>query len=237
MATVIKVGEAGTILKRLSTVDLADHLGEARAVVEKAERRAARIVADAQGQVERLFAERKKAGYEAGHAEGIEVGRTSGYEAAHAEAIEQFRQEHAAVAADMLAAVSGIDALKRDLRIAAERDLLDFSIQIAKRLTFQIGKLHRDAAKENFRRALRLLETKTNLTVRVPAADMAAFRTFASGTLDEIDAAGSLSLMADESLSPGGCIVESERARIDATLDTQIGELVALLLDEASGDD
>lgn len=237
MATVIKVGQAGTILKRLSTVDLADHLGEARAVVEAAERRAARIVAEAEAGKDQVFAESKATGYAAGHAEGTAVGTKSGHETAYAESIERFQKDQSVVAADMVAAVTGIDTLKRDLHIAAERDLLDFAIQIAKRLTFDIGSLHRDAAKENFRRALRLLETKTNLTIRVPAADMEAFRTFASGVLDEIDAAGSLNLVEDESLSPGGCIVESERSRIDATLETQVGELVALLLDEASDHD
>ncbi len=48
MSTVIKAGRGGPILQRLSTVDLADHLAEAEAVIAEAKRRAAQIVVTAE---------------------------------------------------------------------------------------------------------------------------------------------------------------------------------------------
>jgi flagellar biosynthesis/type III secretory pathway protein FliH len=43
-------------------------------------------------------------------------------------------------------------------------------------------------------------------------------------------------VVADEGIVPGGCIVRTERSEVDVTLDTQVAEIVALLLGEDAGD-
>ena len=66
MPAVIKAGRTGEIQKRLSTVDLADHLAQARAFVEAAERQASRIIADAKRATDETLARARKQGHEDG---------------------------------------------------------------------------------------------------------------------------------------------------------------------------
>jgi flagellar assembly protein FliH len=230
MSTVIKAGQVGPILRHLSTVDLADHLAEADAAMDQAKRRVARTMVDAEQEARRLREEAQRqghdAGYEQGHAEGVQAG----YQAAHDEAMESFRQEHAQIVAAMQEAVTSIDAVKEDLAIAARRDLLDLALLIAKKLTFAIGDTCRESASENLGRALRLVGSQTDLLIRVHPKDLASMEKFAESALAHIRAAHTVKIVADESMAPGGCKVENERTSIDASLETQVSEIVSLLL-------
>ena len=236
MSTVIKAGESGRIVGRLSTVDLADYLAEARAVVEGARRRASQIVADARAQADHMLADAKESGYESGHAQGHAEGAQAGHKAAYDESVKRFEQSQADVVAAMEQAITEINAIKQDLRIAAEKDLLDFAVLIAKKLTFAIGRLHRESAVENLERALRLIECNTNLKIRVHPDDIASMQTFTESVLRQADASPVVDIVPDESLAPGGCKVESPGTCVDATLQTQVDEIVSLLLGERASD-
>jgi flagellar assembly protein FliH len=230
MSTVIKAGHGGAVLKRLSTVDLADHLAEADAVVAAARRRAETILAEANRSAEEKRQVAHRGGYEAGHAEGVAAGTAEGRRAAFEEALRRFASQHGDVAADMGRAIEEIGRMKGDLRIAAERDLLEFAVRLASRLTLEIGRTNRDAVAANLARALRCVEAKSDLLVRVNPADLESLRTFAPTLLAAASTTTAVAVEPDESIAPGGCVVRAGRTQVDASLETQIGELVALLL-------
>lgn len=228
--TVIKAGETGPILKRLSTVDLADHMGEARDIVEAAKRHARRTLAEAEENRERLAAASAETAQKQGYEEGFATGKREGHAAAFQESTATFDRKHAGLVAMMQQAVSDIGEWKETLRIAAERDLLEFAVKLATDLTLTIGRVSRESVIENLKRALRMVGSRTDLTIRVHPDDVQAMETYASGVLTEIDATSSVAVIRDDSVSPGGCIVETDRSKVDATLETQIEELTALLL-------
>ncbi len=236
MPTVIKACETGPLLRRLSNVDLADHLAEARSVIADAERRASRIVAGAEAEAAKALAAARQGGYEAGHRSGYTEGVEAGHQAAHKESIQRFEQQQDHLVAGMQAAIESIDEIKEGLRIAAEKDLLEFAVQVATKLTFAIGKMHRESAVENLERAIRLVGAQTDLTIRVHPDDLAAMDMFARDVLKQVNASRAVDLVADESLAPGGCLVDSGCTRIDATLETQVAEIVSLLLGGKAGD-
>ena len=237
MATVIKAGEAATLLKRLSTVDLADHLKEADKVIASAHRKAEQLVAEAKARAEKIWEDARQTGYDIGYNEGRQTGMTAGHDAALTAALERFEREHAVVVSDMERVVVEVDRIKKDLRIAAERDLLEFAVQIATRMTFSTGELRREVVAENVRRAIRQVGEKTDLTVRVHPKDKEYMDTFAERVLMKLDVAVSIRLVQDESISPGGCVVETGRTSVDATLDSQVAQIVALLLGSDGSDE
>ena len=236
MSTVIKAGQAGALLRQLSTVDLADHLAEAHSVVQHAKRQASQIVSKAGEDARRAVEEGEKSGYEAGYAEGHKEGTATGHQVAYEESIERFDKEHANIVAAMQRAVDDFEAMKDEIRIAAERDVLEFAVRIASKLTFAIGRLHRESAVENLARALRLVGSKADLTVRVHPDDAESIRTFAQSVFQRTDSAESVNVVEDASLSPGGCKVSSEHTDVDAALETQIDEMVTLFMGETNGD-
>jgi len=236
MSTVIKVGEVGRLAKRLSTVDLADHLAEARAVIEEARRRAAQIVGRAQQESDRTLTEAHRVAAEQGHREGFEAGTRDGRQAAREEALQRFQEEQVHIVADLRRIVDEFDALKTDIHIAATRDLLDFAVRLATKLTFAVGRLHHESAVENLKRALALVESKTDLTVRAHPSDIASLELFAKSTMARVQASPATQFLADETIAPGGCKLLSERSDVDATLETQVEEIVSLLLGEEATD-
>jgi flagellar assembly protein FliH len=230
MSTVIKAGHTGKVVRRLTTVDLADHLAEAQAAIEVAQRRAAQIVTQARHEADRMTARSRQSGYEAGHAEGHSAGMEEGFRVAHDEAVERFNREHANVVAGLQHAIAEFDRVKEELRITAGRDLLDLAVLIARKLTFAVGSMHREAAAANLERALSLVGLKTDLSIWVHPDDLASMETFAPTVAEKVNASVAVRIAADESIAPGGCIVRTDRVEVDATLDTQVDEIVTLLL-------
>ncbi len=230
MSTVIKAGEAGKLMRRLSTVDLADHLAEADAVIQAARHRADRIVTKAEKETESGLRDAKRTGYDKGFKEGREAGFIEGCEAARKETIERFEQEQAHVVGAIQQAVEAFDAMKQGVRIAAEHDVLQLAVQIATKLTYEIGRLDHESAKANVTRAIDLIGERTDMTIYVHPDDAEALRVFADTMMTGVERARSVRIMRDESLVRGGCRVSGGGTDIDASLDTQVEEVVSLLL-------
>ncbi|MCH8223644.1 MAG: hypothetical protein IH868_09575 [Chloroflexi bacterium] len=144
-------------------------------------------------------------------------------------ATEKFEAQQTGVVASMEKAIVEFDSIKGDLVIQAEQYLLDFAVRIATRLTYAIGRLDRESAKANLGRSLRLVDSKTNLVVHVHPDDVSAMEAFAVTVLQKAEGSRSLKIVADAATAPGGCRVEYGGFEIDATLDTQIEEIVTLL--------
>jgi len=230
MTTVIKFGESGPILRRLSTVDLADHLAEADTVVAAARTRAAKLIDRAERDAKRLFEEAKRTGYDEGFSAGRLEGDTAGRKQALIEAKQRFDDEHGQLARVLCEAAEELHRIKADIRIAAERDVLELAVQIASKLTYAIGRLDRAAAQENLRRALDLVASKTDITVRIHPDDYDSVLTFAPACVSDAPDTESVQLVRDESIDPGGCSVQTNHTTIDATLKTQIEQVETLLL-------
>ena len=128
MGTVIKVGESGPVLARLSTVDLADHLAEAQAVIDEAHRRAAQITGQAERDAERQKREAREAGFKEGYEEGRREGTLAGCREGLEKSLRHYEEENAKIVSVMEQAIAGVEADKEELRVAAERDLLDFAV-------------------------------------------------------------------------------------------------------------
>lgn len=230
MSTVIKAGEAGPLLRRLSTVDLADYVQEGRGLVLEAKRRAASIIEDASRESERLREVARREGHEAGHAKGEEEGRRTGHDTAYAESLKRFEKENATVVRDLQRAIDELDAIQDNVRETAERDLLSLAVKVASKLTFAIGEVHREAAARNLDRVLALIGTKDVLVVHVNPADLESIRTYAKSALQHARTSSMVSIEPDDRMAPGGCKVTGRRIEIDATLETQVDELVSLLI-------
>jgi flagellar assembly protein FliH len=221
----------------MSSVDLADHLAEAQAVVDQAKRKAARILDEADGQARRDRDEAFKQGYVEGQKKGYQEGKAAGYQDAHDEAAKSFQEKHGNVVTDFVRSIEAIDSMKDALRIQAERDVLDFSIDLARRLTFAFGAAHRESATENLRRALKVVGAKSDVAVRVNPADVASMQEFAGAAVERAQQSPTIRIVGDESISPGGCDVIGEDTHVDATLETQMERLISCLLGEQDRDD
>ena len=236
MGSVIKANQVKDVARRLSTISLADHVAEARALLEHARSEAGRIVEQARVDADQLREETQRAASERGYQEGLKAGRVAGAEDARREAMDEFRRQHGDAVAMLKGVVEGLEAQREAWALTAETNLLEFSLQLARRLTFAIGRLHREAAVENLRRALAHVHGKTDLLIKAHPADVDTLTTFAPELTSRLGDSPVARIVADDTIAPGGCRIESISTCVDATLETQTGEMVRLLLGEGAGD-
>lgn len=236
MSTVIKAGQAGSILKRLSHVDLADHLSEAQAVIAEAKRRAAQTIGKAKEESVRIREAAREEGFREGRAQGFQEGTEVGRREARDAATRTFEDAHADAVSAMESAVAEIESIKGDLAIRAEQNLLDFAIRIVEKLTYAVGRMDRESANANFGRALRLVDATTDIRVFVHPDDVETLQSFAPSVLQKSEQARGVEIVADEKMAPGGCRVMYGQFEVDQSLDTQIMEMVSLLLGGSRGE-
>ena len=230
MSTVIKQGQQAKLLQRLVSFDLADHLAEAHQVVAAAKQEAAGILEQARLEGRRLKEEARRRGHRQGHEQGFAEGKTEGEDRAFAEATDRFNHQHADLAASMSAVIEAFERQKRDLLIAANRDLLEFAVAVARKITHRIGRIDRQAAVAVVEQALRLVGGKTDVTVRANPADVEALRRFAARRVEEFGQRAQVTLVEDDAIAPGGAVVTCGQMEIDATLEAQLEQISTLLL-------
>lgn len=230
MSSVIKAGKAEKIQQHLSPIRLTDHVAEARKTVEAATRQAEQTLAQAYQEKEKVFEEARQAGHKKGHEKGYDEGKDAGYKDAFNESQEVFLKEHSNIVSNLQQLITCIDSDREDLQIASERNLLEFAVSVAKKLTYEIGIEYRESAMENLKRATKIIGTKTDLNVRMHPDDVESMKKFSDSLIQQLSDSVVCNLIKDESMSPGGCVVANEITEVDATLDTQVDEMVTLLL-------
>jgi len=233
MSTVLKQGEQGKLLHRLVTFDLADHLAEAHKIVAEARERARRMLAEARHESERLKAEARRRGHQEGREKGLAEGLAEGKAQGLAEATERFSREQADLVASITAVGQALERDRQDLLIAANRDLLEFGVALARKVTGCVARLDRQAALANVEQALRLVGGKTDVSVRIHPLDAETLRRFAGELSKGLGAARHITLVEDDSIAPGGAVVTAgppSSGEVDARIETQLEQITALLL-------
>ena len=232
MSTVIKSGQEFKLVRQLTTIDLADHLAEAHEVVSAARHRARAITTQAQRDAAVALQEAKKEGYATGHEkgyrDGVEAGKAQGLE----ESAERFSREQATLCAAFDAVLTEFSERQGGLLIEARHDVLQFAVALARRVAQRVGEVDRTAATANLEQALRLVVRKTDLTVRVNPIDAETMRRFAGDLVTRVGWCEHVTVVENPSIAPGGCTVVAGATEVDAGIDTQMDEIVRLLVGE-----
>ena len=83
------------------------------------------------------------------------------------------------------------------------------------------------------RAALEHLVEREQFVIRLNPDDFRALHEKGVTLLDEFDGAKKFEVVADDSVGPGGCIVETESVEIDARLETQLQQLVDAMMPDS----
>lgn len=162
--------------------------------------------AEAEAKVKEAYAEGLRRGEEAGRAE---------FEATIAHAAEALE----AAAEEMKAAR---DAFLESL----EPQVVALSTLIAERVLHRELQSDPNLVQHSVRRALEVIADRQTLHVLVHPDDLEAMRAHQADLLESFPGIGELTLDADESVTPGGCVVESKEVQADMTLETLLASVL-----------
>jgi flagellar biosynthesis/type III secretory pathway protein FliH len=189
--------------------------------------RAARIMLDARREARATLLMAGEAARELIAAE-CEQARQLGY----AEGQARASAELAAVAAPLAALIAGSVVDRAESLRRLDEETLDLSLAIARAVVKHEVTLAPETALAVARAALNELSAGATVMIRVHPGDDATLREGLPYL--ELPVSTQVDVFADPSITRGGCIVESGAGRVDATVDTQLARMEALLHEQLS---
>lgn len=209
---------------------------QAKLVLLGAKVRAEQLLAAAQEEADQLkrqaHAQALADGKKEGFAKGFEEGRKQGRE----EALNEQRQELANLLGALRQSCEELDSARVMLESQAKQAVVDLSIAIARRVTKRSGQLDPRVALANIDEALRLVVHGQDVRIAVHPAQ----RAMLSEVLPRIQAQWPnlqhVEIIADGTLSPGGCRIFSGGGQIDGDLEIQLDRLARELVPQPEDD-
>lgn len=226
----IRRADAASLTREAVVLDLGDLARQGRALTERAQQEADRIIEEAKAERERLIA----GASEEGHAEGLARGQAEG----HAEGLERGRTEAIAAEAEALqelqaswtSAFERFEAMRSALRAEAERGVLALAVRLGERVAKRAIELDGEAATRQLLEAIELTMQPSRVRVRVSPGDAEAIRGALPGIADRLAESANAVVVEDESLSHGSVVVEADESEIDGTIETQLARIIGVLL-------
>jgi flagellar assembly protein FliH len=167
---------------------------------------AARLIAQAGVEAERIR--------ELARVEGFEAGRAAGYEHGAAEI--------AAAAAALGEAVQGVRALRGEIVEAVEADAIDLALSLAGKILAGAFQARPELVVEVVQGALRRISDRRTIAVLVNPADLEGVR----AAIGELTSQGSgveiCEVRSDERVGVGAVIVRTAEGEVDASVHTQL---------------
>jgi flagellar assembly protein FliH len=150
-----------------------------------------------------------------------EQAREQGRREAEAAARDAAMQETAALHRRLAQSIEALATLRPRLRVEAERQVVELSIAIARRILRRQITIDPDAVAGLVRSALDDLSLRDVLSVRCHPACLAPLQ----ATLQNLGAPPSVRLEPDPSLEQGGIVIETSAGLLDASVTTQLEEI------------
>jgi flagellar assembly protein FliH len=172
----------------------------------------------------------------------FEEGRTAGKQAGIAAAQNLIESRARELAAEQIrdrleTVLPALDRVIEALDIERERWLTDWegtavrlSAIMAEKLVRRELSLHPELTVEVVREALQLAAGRPQITVRLHPLDLAQLEENGPDIVERLSRLGETALTPDESLSRGGCLIETRQGVIDARIETQLSRIVEELL-------
>ncbi|MBI4569861.1 MAG: hypothetical protein HY719_15825 [Planctomycetes bacterium] len=215
---------------------------EAERIIAEARAKAEGFHRDAKLEVERLKEEvvrfnrdvGQKQGFEVGHREGLELGKKNGAERAYAETRQRLDQQVAPLKETLATLVKSFEQHHRELKVAAEEDLLKLALAIAEKVVMLKVVADSEALRANLSRAVGLVLDKSSMEIVIHPDDEAAVHEHLPDLARAFQDLGQVSLRPSDEVSRGGCVIRTKVGEIDARIQTQIETIAAELLGVAA---
>jgi type III secretion system HrpE/YscL family protein len=103
-----------------------------------------------------------------------------------------------------------------------EETMLRLSVRVAEKIIGEQLRVHPETIVEIIREVMKNIRPGKRLTIKVNQADAQQARARIDRIKDGISTSSDIEIVASGSVSPGGCVIESELGIIDARLETQL---------------
>ncbi len=207
--------------RRQAEAQLAGSRQEAAALVEGARGQAADIVEKAQKEAETILEEARERGYREGLAQGREAGHREGHEAGI--------KETSGLATQARTVLETALAEREQLIRGASQDILKLVVKIAEKIIRGQLRLDPTIIQRTVEDAVKLVNDKARVVIRVNPSELETARSGEVKIRQFLEGSTQLEIVGDETIEPGGCMIETNSGSVDARIATQLEETAHLL--------
>jgi flagellar assembly protein FliH len=209
---------------------LSDLAAEAQTVMLDARQQAARVLAEARSQAEASSEAASARAYAEGLARGSSDGHADGFKKGLAEGRQVLAEQSADLVAQLRAIACELKGARDEMLHTGRCELLDFALELAAKIVGQVAVRDIGAARQNVRKVLELADRHRELCVKVNPLQLAALAENLPELTESLGRSGGVRLAGDATVSPGGAKVHTDGGEIDATIETQLDNVVEALL-------
>ncbi len=203
---------------------------EAQAVMLDARQQAARVIAEARSQADASCEAAAAKGYAEGLARGSSDGYDEGFKKGLAEGRQRMAEQSAELAVQLRAIVRELTGARDEMLHTGRCELLDFALELAAKIVGRVAVRDIAAASQNVRKVLELADRHHELCVKVNPLQLEALAEHLPELTESLGRSGRVRLVGDPTISPGGAKVHTHGGEIDATIETQLDNVVEALL-------
>jgi flagellar assembly protein FliH len=171
--------------------------------------------------------------YDQGRQEGVEEGHARGKEEGRAEKEQELDQTVQALAE----ALERINGLRSHLLNANKRDMVRLVRTIAEQVIHAEASTSESAILRVVERAIQSSVQSEEYRIRVNPEDMSVVTENKPLFLASMSGLQNIVFESDEEVSRGGCVVESDLGKVDATIETQLEKIQEQLMAEVASED
>lgn len=231
----IRRADLGQFAQNSYVMDLGDLGRCAEELIANARDEAARIVAEANTERDRLLATAEQEGRDAGYAEGFARGHAEGLEKGVAEARAAQQQAMQQAGSVWTAALDAFEAQRDAMIQAARTEIVHLAAEIAARVTRRAVDLDPATVLAQMEAVLGAITAPSRLVLRVHPDDLDLAGVELPAIIARFDLCRHAELAADASLARGSCVATTDQGgRIDADIERQLARIIAGLLPDDS---
>lgn len=213
-----------------SAFSMRDIEQQAHAIILRAKDQAGRLLAEAQRVGETLKQRAEERGQTAGREAGFAQGLADGQAAGKQEALNEQRDALATLITALSETATHLDASRRQLESEACVDVMRLAIAIARRVTHQLAVADPSIVTANIKEAMKLAVRASHVKIAIHPSQKAALEAALPELKMSWPTLEHVTLMEDESLTPGGCRLFTDGGVIDADLNQQIDRIASDLI-------
>jgi flagellar assembly protein FliH len=232
MSTVIKSKEFERISGKAFPFSLKDVEKEASLILSQAQLEADGLLVEARAKAERIKIEAHEQARTAGREQGLAEGNQHGLIEAKEGALADYAAKAGQLTSTFHNVLSELNRMKKEIQSRAENDLLVLAMEISRRVVKRTGQFDRNVVVENLKDVIHRIGSKSDVQVRIHPSDMAAVELFAKELTVAEKEWEHVDLLADDTISPGGCKLILREGQMDATLESQLDHIGTLLVPE-----
>lgn len=140
---------------------------------------------------------------------------------------EEVAKEVAEIQEKLSETINEISSLQGEITSRVETELVEFALNIAKKIVRREVTIDREVALTLVKVSLGKLHSRTLAQVHLHPNDFE----FVQSKREHLDFHNALELVEDKTISPGGCLIHTETGDIDARIESQFEEIAHGLLE------